>query len=102
MTPKNILMKISAHLHSASDRIDTPASQTYEHIRRAQRMLGRLLGDLPLKGEYPPKRAIEHLEKKPTPWLRNTWDLPAWRQISPARSARHSPRQEKSCRGDQR
>ena len=63
MAPKNILVKISAHLHSASDRIDTPARRTRKHINQAQRILGRMLGELPLKGEYPPKRPIEHLEE---------------------------------------
>jgi hypothetical protein len=63
VAPQNILTKISAHLHSASDRINTPASQTQEHISLAQGVLKRMLGELPLKGAYPPKKPIEHLEE---------------------------------------
>jgi len=58
-----MLVKISGHLLSAADRIEVPARRTQGQISRAQGALEQLLGALPLKGEYPPRMPIEHLEE---------------------------------------
>ncbi len=63
MVPKSMLVKISGHLLSAADRLEVPAPRTQGQISRAQGSLERLLGALPLKGEYPPRTPIEHLEE---------------------------------------
>ncbi len=63
MVPKSILVKISGHLLAASDRIEVPARRTQEQISQAEGTLEQLLGTLPLKGEYPPRKPIEHLEE---------------------------------------
>lgn len=61
MAPKSMLLKISGHLHSASDGLGVPARRTRKHISEAQGLLERTLGALPLKGEYPPREPVEHL-----------------------------------------
>jgi hypothetical protein len=63
LVPKSMLVKISGHLLSAADRIEGPAHRTQGQISRAQGTLEQLLGTLPLKGEYPPRTPIEHLEE---------------------------------------
>jgi hypothetical protein len=63
LVPKRMLVKISRHLLSATDRIEVPARRTEGQISRAQGALEQLLGALPLKGEYPPRTPLEHLEE---------------------------------------
>jgi hypothetical protein len=63
LVPKRMLVKISGHLLCATNRIEVPARRTQGQISRAQGTLEQLLGDLPLRGEYPPRTPIEHLEE---------------------------------------
>ncbi len=61
--PQEILARISGHLRSANALLGTRADNTAMNIERAQTRIEGLLGELPLKGEYPQRTAVAHLEE---------------------------------------
>jgi hypothetical protein len=57
------LAKISRHLRSAEERLGAEAERTKVSITRAQVRIEGLLGRLPLQGERPGRRPLEHLQE---------------------------------------
>lgn len=64
MAPKEILLKIAAHLRGATDGFGhSYQGRSRPHVERAQDVLEEMLGVLPPGDSSPSKKPLDHLEE---------------------------------------